>query len=129
MTDHNSHEKSTLLLALVVGLSTHGTFSALFNSLVEFSIFPIITLVLAIYCLHQRYLNHAMPVGLPKLVVGIFFLGLFGYATILRAQHPEVGSNFIPATIIVILALWLYTSWKSRQKELAERATENEAEV
>ena len=129
MTDHNSHEKSTLLLAFVVGLSTHGTFSALFNALVEFSIFPIITLVLAVYCLHQRYLNHAMPVGLPKFVVGIFFLGLFGYADLLRAQYPEFGSNFIPATIIVILALWLYTSWKSRKKELAERAAENEAEV
>ncbi len=129
MTDHNSHEKSTLLLALVVGLSTYGTFSALFNSLVEFSIFPIITLVLAVYCLHQRYLHHAMPMGLPKFVVGSFFLGLFAYASILRVQHPEIGSNFIPATIIVILALWLYTSWKARKKALSELAAENEAEA
>lgn len=129
MTEHNRYEKSTLLLALVVGLSTHGTFSALFNSLVEFSIFPIITLILAVYCLHQRYLHHAMPMGLPKFVVGNFFLGLFAYAAILRVQHPEVGSNFIPATIIVALALWLYTSWKTRKKEQQELAAENEAEV
>lgn len=117
MTDHKNYERSTLLLSLVVGLSTHGTFSALFNSSVEFSIFPIIALILAVYCLHQRYLHHAMPMGLPKFVAGSLFLGMFGYAAILRVQHPEVGSNFIPATVIVIIALWMYTSWKARKRE------------
>ena len=130
MKDHKNYERSTLLLALVIGLSTHGTFSAMFNSLVEFSIFPIITLVLAVYCLHQRYLHHAMPIGLPKFVVGNFFIGVFGYAAILRVQNPEIGSNFIPATIIVVLALWLYKSWKTRKQEQLELAAEREeAEV
>ncbi|AFH94107.1 TPA: YijD family membrane protein [Providencia stuartii] len=129
MTEHNRNEKSTLLLALVIGLSTHGTFSALFNSLVEFSIFPVISLIVAIYCLHQRYLHHAMPIGLPKFVVGNFFLGLFAYAAILRVQHPDVGSSFIPSIIIVALALWMYTSWKARKQEQKELAEENEAEV
>lgn len=129
MTERKCYEKSTLLLALVIGLSTHGTFSTLFNSLVEFSIFPIISLVLAIYCLHQRYLHHAMSIGLPKFVVGNFFLGLFAYAAILRVQHPDVGSNFIPATIIVILALWMYNSWRARKREQRELAADNEAEA
>ncbi|MEQ5127984.1 YijD family membrane protein [Providencia alcalifaciens] len=115
MTEHKNYERSTLLLSLVIGLSTHGTFSTLFNSFVEFSIFPIVTLILAVYCLHQRYLNQAMPMGLPKFVAGSFFLGMFGYAAILRVQHPDVGSNFIPATVIVIIALWMYTSWKARK--------------
>ncbi|MBP6124234.1 MULTISPECIES: YijD family membrane protein [Providencia] len=128
MMDHKSYERSTLLLALVIGLSTHGTFSALFNSLVEFSIFPVIALVLAVYCLHQRYLHQAMPMGLPKFVAGSFFIGIFGYAAILRVQHPEVGSNFIPSTVIVILALWMYTSWKARKREQLELALEQEAE-
>jgi hypothetical protein len=95
---------------------------------VEFSIFPIVTLILAVYCLHQRYLNQAMPMGLPKFVAGSFFLGMFGYAAILRVQHPDVGSNFIPATVIVIIALWMYTSWKARKKELHEQALESETE-
>lgn len=128
MTEHKNYERSTLLLSLVIGLSTHGTFSTLFNSFVEFSIFPIVTLILAVYCLHQRYLNQAMPMGLPKFVVGSFFLGMFGYAAILRVQHPDVGSNFIPATVIVIIALWMYTSWKARKKELQEQALESETE-
>ncbi len=128
MMDHKSYERSTLLLALVIGLSTHGTFSALFNSLVEFSIFPVIALVLAVYCLHQRYLHQAMPMGLPKFVAGSFFIGIFGYAAILRVQHPDVGSNFIPSTVIVILALWMYTSWKARKREQLELALEQESE-
>lgn len=128
MTDQKSYERSTLLLALVIGLSTYGTFTALFNSLVEFSIFPIIALALAVYCLHQRYLHHAMPMGLPKFVIGNFFIGIFGYAAISRVQHPEIGSNFIPATIIVILALWMYTSWKARKREQDELALEQETD-
>lgn len=128
MTEHKNYERSTLLLSLVIGLSTHGTFSTLLNSLVEFSIFPIVTLILAVYCLHQRYLHQAMPMGLPKFVAGSFFLGMFGYAAILRVQHPDVGSNFIPATVIVIIALWMYTSWKARKKDLQEQALESETE-
>ncbi|SQB41732.1 Inner membrane protein yijD [Citrobacter koseri] len=61
----SGQDKGTLLLALVAGLSINGTFAALFSSIVPFSVFPIIALVLAVYCLHQRYQNRTMPVGLP----------------------------------------------------------------
>lgn len=58
-----NQDRGTLLLALVAGLSINGTFAALFSSIVPFSVFPIISLVLTVYCLHQRYLNRTMPVG------------------------------------------------------------------
>lgn len=60
----SGQDKGTLLLALVAGLSINGTFAALFSSIVPFSVFPIISLVLTVYCLHQRYQNRTMPVGL-----------------------------------------------------------------
>ena len=60
---HSVQDKGTLLLALVAGLSINGTFAALFSSIVPFSVFPIISLVLTVYCLHQRYQNRTMPVG------------------------------------------------------------------
>ena len=69
-------ENGTLLLALIAGLSINGSFAALFSSVVPFSIFPLIALVLAVYCLHQRYLNRAMPDGMPKLAAACFLLGL-----------------------------------------------------
>lgn len=58
----SGQDKGTLLLALIAGLSINGTFAAIFSSIVPFSIFPIIALVLTVYCLHQRYLNRTMPV-------------------------------------------------------------------
>lgn len=67
-----NQDRGTLLLALVAGLSINGTFAALFSSIVPFSVFPIISLVLTVYCLHQRYLNRTMPVGLPGLAAPVY---------------------------------------------------------
>ena len=50
----SGQDKGTLLLALIAGLSINGTFAAIFSSIVPFSIFPLIALVLTVYCLHQR---------------------------------------------------------------------------
>lgn len=71
----SGQDKGTLLLALIAGLSINGTFAAVFSSIVPFSIFPIIALVLTVYCLHQRYLNRTMPVGLPGLKRSLFYSG------------------------------------------------------
>ncbi|CBJ83366.1 putative membrane protein [Xenorhabdus bovienii str. Jollieti] len=110
-------DKSTMLLALIVGLATHGTFSAFFNSLVPFSIFPIIALVLSLYCLHHRYLNYPMADGLPKLVAGCFFLGIFIYSAIIRVEYPEIGSNFLPVVIDAALVFWIYRKIKGRKQQ------------
>ena len=60
---HSVQDKGTLLLALIAGLSINGAFAALFSSIVPFSVFPILSLLLTVYCLHQRYQNRSMPVG------------------------------------------------------------------
>ncbi|MNP59089.1 Inner membrane protein YijD [compost metagenome] len=41
-------DKGTLLLALIAGLSINGTFAAIFSSIVPFSVFPMISLVLTV---------------------------------------------------------------------------------
>jgi hypothetical protein len=69
---HSVQDKGTLLLALIAGLSINGTFAALFSSIVPFSIFPILSLLLTVYCLHQRYQNRSMPVGLPGLAAAFY---------------------------------------------------------
>ncbi|MDX7998906.1 YijD family membrane protein [Xenorhabdus sp. Reich] len=110
-------DKSTMLLALIVGLATHGTFSAFFNVYVPFSIFPIIALVLSLYCLHQRYLNYPMAEGLPKLATGCFFLGMFMYSAFIRMEYPAIGSNFLPVIIGTVLVFWIYMKVKGRKKQ------------
>ncbi|WP_431224540.1 YijD family membrane protein [Serratia sp. L9] len=109
-----SREKSTLLLALIAGLSINGSFAALFSSVVPFSAFPLIALVLAVYCLHQRYLSQPMPEGMPKLAAGCFLLGILGYSAVVRVEYPQIGSNFLPSILCVALVFWIGFNLKKR---------------
>jgi hypothetical protein len=107
MTEPLSQDKGTLILSLIAGLSINGTFDALFSSVVGFSIFPLIALVLSVYCLHLRCQNREMTEGIPLLAAAHFLLGLLLYTSIIRAEHPQLGSNFLPAIICVALVLWI----------------------
>ena len=111
-------DKGTLLLALIAGLSINGAFAAIFSSIVPFSVFPIISLVLTVYCLYQRYQNRTMPVGLPGLAAACFILGVLLYSTVVRAEYPAIGSNFLPAVLSVILVFWIGYRIRNRKSEL-----------
>ncbi|KAA8998609.1 YijD family membrane protein [Affinibrenneria salicis] len=115
MTEQPRQEKGTLLLALIAGLSANGSFAALFSAIVPFSAFPLIALVLAVYCLHQRYMHHAMPDGIPVLAAGCFLLGVLLYSAIVRAEYPQMGSNFVPAVLCVALVFWLGLRLRGRK--------------
>lgn len=115
--EQNRCEKGPLLIATIIGVALHGTYSALFNPLVkDSSIFPILSLVLAVYCLHQRYLHQAMTNGMPKLIFSFFLFGMFGYNAYMRTHNPDIGSNFFSSVMLVILALWIYRQIKQRQR-------------
>ncbi|QHM72904.1 YijD family membrane protein [Mixta intestinalis] len=107
MTDQNPRDKGTLVLAFITGLAINGSFSALFNTFVPFSIFPVLALGLAAWSLHQRYLDRAMPEGMPSLAAAFFLLGILLYSAIVRADYPEIGSNFIPTVLMVALIFWI----------------------
>ncbi len=117
---HSVQDKGTLLLALIAGLSINGTFAALFSSIVPFSIFPVLSLLLAIYCLHQRYQNRSMPVGLPGLAAACFILGVLLYSTVVRAEYPDIGSNFFPAVLSVITVFWIGYRIRNRKDAASE---------
>ncbi|WP_413736592.1 YijD family membrane protein [Sodalis sp. RH21] len=109
-------ETGTLLLALIAGLSINGSFSALFSSIVPFSIFPLISLVLSVYCLHHHYHDRAMPQGFPSLAAASFLLGLLMYSAIIRVEYPVIGSNFVPAILVVVLVFWIGRRLKTVRK-------------
>ena len=117
---HSVQDKGTLLLALIAGLSINGTFAALFSSIVPFSIFPVLSLLLTVYCLHQRYQNRSMPVGLPGLAAACFILGVLLYSTVVRAEYPDIGSNFFPAVLSVITVFWIGYRIRNRKDTAAE---------
>jgi hypothetical protein len=94
-------------LAFITGLAINGSFSVLFSTFVPFSIFPLIALGLAAWCLHQRYLNRNMPDGMPSLAAAFFLLGILVYSALVRAEYPDIGSNFIPTILMVALVFWI----------------------
>ncbi|SFN60557.1 Protein of unknown function [Izhakiella capsodis] len=109
-----ARDKGTLLLAFLTGLSMNGTFSAFFSAYVPFSLFPAIALGLSAWCLHQRYLNRSMPDGLPSLAAAFFLLGILLYSAIVRAEYPDIGSNFVPSILMVIIVFWIGLRVKGR---------------
>jgi len=115
MTAQPRQDNGTLVLALIAGLSINGSFDALFSSVVAFSIFPIIALVLAVYCLHLRYQKCEMPFGMPMLAAACFMLGLMLYSTIVRAEYPQLGSNFAPSVLCVVMVFWIVYRLKKRK--------------
>ena len=108
-------DKGTLMLAFITGLAINASFSALFSAIVPFSIFPLITLALAAWCLHQRYLNRAMPEGMPSLAAAFFLLGILLYSAMVRAEYPDIGSNFIPTILMVALIFWIGLRIRARK--------------
>ncbi|CAM3627584.1 YijD family membrane protein [Yersinia entomophaga] len=120
MMEQPRRENGTLILALIAGLAVNGSFAALFSSFVSFSLFPLLALVLAVYCLHQRYLNYPMPLGLPKLASACFLLGILAYSAIIRVEYPQIGSNFLPSILCVILVFWIFFKLKARKAAATE---------
>lgn len=116
---HSVQDKGTLLLALIAGLSINGAFAALFSSIVPFSVFPILSLLLTVYCLHQRYQNRSMPVGLRS-GCRLFILGVLLYSTVVRAEYPDIGSNFFPAVLSVAMVFWIGYKMRNRKHTAAE---------
>ncbi|AKJ43486.1 YijD family membrane protein [Pragia fontium] len=107
MTEQVNKEYGILLLAFIAGLSVNGSFNALFDSVIAFSIFPLIALGFSIYCLHQRYVTHPMPAGTPMLAASCFLLGIFLYSAVIRAEYAGMGSNFLLTVICVALVFWI----------------------
>ncbi|WP_050300723.1 YijD family membrane protein [Yersinia frederiksenii] len=120
MMEQSRRETGTLLLALITGLAINGSFNAIFSAFVPFSVFPLLTLILAVYCLHQRYLNFAMPQGLPVLASACFLLGILLYSAIVRVEHPAIGSNFVPSILSVVLVFWILFKLKTRKSAQTE---------
>ena len=100
-------ERKTLILSVITGVCGYGTLAVLFSSYVTFSIFPVLAFAMALYCLYQEYMRKPMAEGVPAIASACFFAGIFGYAALLRAELPEMGSNFIPLMITLALLFWV----------------------
>ncbi|UJF19458.1 YijD family membrane protein [Vibrio sp. SS-MA-C1-2] len=106
-TSSVASQKKTLVLSLIAGACGAGSWAALFSSYATFSIFPIIGLVLALYTLYESYASQRMVEGTSKLAAACFFIGVFGFSSFVRTEHPEIGTNFISLMIVLVLLCWV----------------------
>ncbi|MGR5065959.1 YijD family membrane protein [Photobacterium sp. DNB22_13_2] len=100
-------ERKTLVLSLLAGLCGNATLAVFTSSAVAFSIFPVIAFAMALYCLYQEYLSKPMAEGTPAIAFACFLVGAFGYSAFVRAQVPDMGSNFLPLILALGLLFWV----------------------
>lgn len=120
-TPANQHsERKTLLLAVVAGMCGNALLSSVTLSEVSFSIFPLIALVLAVQMLYQNYLSNPVAEEIPMIGLACFFVGAFGHSAFVKAQFPEVGSNFFAIMVTMLLLAWVGKKMGYLNKKEAE---------
>ncbi len=102
-----SAKRSILLFAFLGGLAGNATVAALTNQSIPFSIFPLLTFGLALYCAYQAYTSSPLVEGIVSLAVGSFLVGAFGYSSFLKALNPELGSNYFSLMLMLALLFWI----------------------
>lgn len=100
-------ERKTLILAIIAGMCSNAIISSILHSAVAFSIFSVIALALSLQMLYQEYLRNPVAEDIPMIGLACFFVGVFGHSAFLKAQHPEIGSNFFAIMITLLLLLWV----------------------
>lgn len=99
--------KKWLVYTFIIGLSASACFATFTHSFVTFSIFPFISLFLAIYHFYSKYLENEQNDSTISGAWIALFIGIFSYYAFIGALHPELGSNFISITLTLILGIWL----------------------
>ncbi|TNI57078.1 hypothetical protein CF122_07080 [Aeromonas media] len=103
MHESNAIPKKPLLLALLIGICGDAFLSVLTESVVPFSFFPLIALLLAAYQLYQHYRHEPIVGNTPSCILLCFFIGAFGHTALLKVQYPELGSNFFSLIAMLLL--------------------------
>ena len=103
MHEPNAIPKKPLVLALLIGICGDAFLSALMESVVPFSFYPLIALLLAASQLYQHYRHEPMVGNTPSCILLCFFIGVFGHSALVKVQYPELGSNFFSLIMMLLL--------------------------
>jgi len=107
MLKMSSQSIKILIFSLIAGLSTNALLSGLTIEQVELSIFPLLSCILAFYCMLQEYKAHAIEGDIPLLTGASFIVGALSYSVCIRVVKPEIGSNFFPLIVCMGLIFWM----------------------
>lgn len=103
----SSQDLKILVFSLIAGLSANALLSGLTITQIELSIFPLLSCVFAFYCMLNEYKARAMEGDIPLLTGASFIVGALSYSVCIRVIKPEIGSNFFPLIVCMILIFWM----------------------
>ena len=107
MTTENQAGYKPLYFSFLAGLCGNATLATLTMSEIQFSIFPLIALVLVVYNWYQVYMTSAIESHISKSSLGLFVIGVLIYTAFVRIEYPELGSNFLPLIVVLGLSAWV----------------------
>ena len=107
MLSISMEDKKVLVFSFIAGTSTNATLGGLTLVEVAFSIFPLLCCALAFYCMLQQYKERAIEGDIPLLTGASFVVGALTYAICIRVLYPEIGNNFLPLMLCMVLVFWM----------------------
>lgn len=107
MLSITTEDRKVLIFSLIAGASANGTLSGITLNEVAFSMFPLMSCLLAFYCMLQQYKSRAMEGDIPLLTGASFIVGALSYAVCIRVMIPEIGSNFLPLMVCMAIVFWM----------------------
>jgi hypothetical protein len=96
-----------LIFSLIAGLSANALLSGLTMAEIELSIFPLLSCLLAFFCMLQEYKARAIEGDIPLLTGASFMVGALSYSVCIRVIKPDIGSNFFPLIVCMVLIFWM----------------------
>ena len=107
MLSITTDDKKVLIFSLIAGTSANAALSGVTLQEIPFSVFPLLSCVLAFYCMLQQYKTRAIEGDVPLLTAASFIVGALAYAVGIRVLLPEIGSNFLPLMLCMALVFWM----------------------
>lgn len=96
-----------LIFSLIAGLSANALLSGLTMAEIELSIFPLLSCLLAFFCILQEYKARVIEGDIPLLTGVSFIVGALSYSVCIRVIKPDIGSNFFPLIVCMVLIFWM----------------------
>ena len=95
-----------LIYTFIIGISLSACFYSLTEDALSLSVFPFLTLYFSASKFYKLYNEDAQSEVVITPAWASLLIGIFSYAALMGALHPEFGSNLLSVTITLVIAVW-----------------------
>lgn len=109
MTTNKTKEKISfkwLIYTFIIGISLSACFYSLTEETLLFSIFPYLSLYFSVTKFYKLYTEDEQSEVVITPAWASLLIGMFSYAALVGAMHPELGSNLFSIIITLVIFIW-----------------------